>query len=245
MKKMCMVLVPLLLLAIVVGTVGCSGETQTPLPVQFSMQVTPQEIADSVSGRRCVFLVTVASDDRAGLIGISASVAGAEVDVIPEAITPGSVAEVMVIPDDASVGSKLTVIVEGERGGVKHTETTSIIVGEYMPTVDELGIQAAKVRDAFVPWLIANYPEFGITAETEWTPTIVRPHFMVVMYYTFYSEDWEMGVRWHVMIPPYDWGEIYLRHRTTEVSPSHAFKIPSLEARAEPELVTPESLVWR
>jgi len=71
--------------------------------------------------------------------------------------------------------------------------------------VNELTPKAIEVQDAFIPWLEANHPEFGITAETEWTPTIVRPHFMVVMYYLFFSDEWEMGVRWHVMISPYDY----------------------------------------
>ncbi|GAJ04175.1 unnamed protein product, partial [marine sediment metagenome] len=74
---------------------------------------------------------------------------------------------------------------------------------------------------------------------------IVLPHIMVVMYYLFFSEDWEMGLRWHVTIPPYDWAEIYLRHRTTEVSPTYAFKISSLEAQDEPQAVEPEEMVWR
>jgi hypothetical protein len=58
-------------------------------------------------------------------------------------------------------------------------------------------------------------------------------------------EEWEMGVRWHVMIPPYDWAEIYLRHRHTEISPSLAFKIPSLDAQDAPEVVDPPESVWR
>ena len=48
------------------------------------------------------------------------------------------------------------------------------------------------------------HPELGITVETEWTPTIVRPHILVLMYDPFFSQDWEMGLRWHVMIPPVD-----------------------------------------
>jgi len=108
-----------------------------------------------------------------------------------------------------------------------------------------LALYATELRDKFIPWLAANHPELGITSQTEWTGTIVTPHIMVVMYYLFFSEDWEMGLRWHVTIPPYDWVEIYLRHRTTEVSPSYAFKISSLEAQAEPEAIEPEELVWR
>ena len=67
----------------------------------------------------------------------------------------------------------------------------------------------------------------------------------VEMFYTFFSEEWEMGVSKHVMIPPDDWAKIYLRHRFTEASPSYAFKISSLEAKEEPYAIDPPQSVWR
>ena len=54
-----------------------------------------------------------------------------------------------------------------------------------------------------------------------------------------------MGVRWHVMSPPHDWAEIYLRHRTTETVPSYAFKIASLDAGDAPQSVAPPGFIWR
>jgi hypothetical protein len=89
------------------------------------------------------------------------------------------------------------------------------------------------MRDKFIPWLAAEHPELGITDETEWTPTVVRPHIMVVMYYLFFSEEWEMGVSWHVTIPPHDWSRIYLRHRYTETTPSHGFELSSVSSEDE------------
>lgn len=112
-----------------------------------------------------------------------------------------------------------------------------------------MGAYAAEIRDRFVAWLAANHPEFGITNETEWTGTIVRPHVMVVMFYLYFSEEWEMGVSWHVMIPPHDWPRIYLRRRSTEAQPSYAFEISSLEAEEEPKSIDPKDAfaesVWR
>ncbi|GAI01433.1 unnamed protein product, partial [marine sediment metagenome] len=161
------------------------------------------------------------------------------------AITPGQVAEVTVIPNEASTGETLTVNIKGERGGLQtETRTIVVLVGE-----DTLEPYAADVRDRFIPWLAANYPEFGITTETEWTGTVVRPRILVVTFYLFFSEDWEMGVSWHVTIPPHDWTRIYLRHRATEVSPSYAFEISSLDAQEEPHAIDPKDAfaesVWR
>jgi hypothetical protein len=200
---------------------------------------------DTIPEQRCIFLVTVESSDAMNPVSISASASGASVSVNPDTITSGQVAEVTVIPSTSNINTTLTITIEGERSGLKQIETTSIIVGEPIPGVDELTPTAIEVRDAFIPWLTINYPEFGITEDTEWTHTIVRPHIEVVMYYLFYSDEWEMGVRWYVMIPPYDFGEIYLRHRIDEVSPSYAFKLSSLEEETEPETVEPEELVWR
>jgi len=93
------------------------------------------------------------------------------------------------------------------------------------------------MRDKFVPWLATNHPEFDITSETEWTGTIVNPGILVVMHYMFFSEDWEMYLTWHVMIPPYDWTRIYLRSRFTETQSSYAFEISSVQGEEEPHSI--------
>ena len=144
------------------------------------------------------------------------------------------------IPDTESTGKTLTVTVHGERGGLKQTETRTVeVVEPLVPGMgeDELGPVAASMRDRFIPWLVANHPEFGITSETEWTGTVVRPNNLVVMHYLFFSEDWEMYVEWHVTIPPDDYARIYLRHRFTEARSSYAFEISSVEAQEEPHAI--------
>ena len=111
---------------------------------------------------------------------------------------------------------------------------------------DEFAALASDYRDRFIPWLAVNHPELGITEETIWDGTIVSPHIVVVMYYLFFSEEWEMGLRWHVTIPPYDFAEIYLRRRDTNLSSTHAFKIYSLDAQDEPQVVDlPQEGIWR
>ena len=150
-----------------------------------------------------------------------------------------------VIPDEGSTSKTLIVTIVGERGGLKRTETAIIIVSPPLLDPGGLAPYATEMRDGFIPWLAANHPEFGIRGETEWIGTIVYPHIMEVSYYLFFSEDWEMGVRWHVTIPPHDYAEIYLRHRTTEIHPSYGFKISSVTAQEDPQVVDPEPSVWR
>lgn len=244
-KFMMTVVILMLITAIFVGCPGDGDNGDNGEAIPFSLQVVPQQIEDAITGQMCVLLVTVESSNEIEEVHISASAPNASVTVNPPAITPGRVAEVSVIASESAIGSTLTITIEGERNGLKETETASINIGQSISHLSDLTLKAIQVRDEFIPWLATNYPELNITAETEWTATIVRPHFMVVMYFLFFSDEWEMGVRWHVTIPPYDYGEIYLRSITEEVSPSYAFKISSLEEQEEPQVVEPEKSVWR
>ena len=212
--------------------------------LRFSMQVVPDTMS-AIPGQMCVFLVSV--DGGIGEVKISAIASGSSVSVEPQTISPKQVAEITVIPQE--FGTQ-TLTVRGTRAGLQQTMTATFEVLELVVDgEDPLGALATEIRDKFIPWLAANHPEFGITSETEWTGTIVRPNIMVVMFYLFFSEEWEMGVSWHVMIPPHDWARIYLRHRFTEVGPSYAFEISSLDAQKEPHAIDLEDAfaesVWR
>lgn len=245
----------LLILIVFMTLPGCIGQEEKPA-APFSMQVFPEYMMDTIPGQRCVFLVTVADEGEGsgeGLaVNIEASAPESVVTVIPQAITPGQVAEVIVIPEVAVIpeaGKNVTVSVEGEREDLTHTVTVILTVNMPMVPIDELAATATEIRDLFIPWLDANHPELSITSETEWTGTIVRPHIVVVMFYLFFSDEWEMGVSWHVMIPPHDWARIYLRYRTTELHPSLAFEITSRDAQDEPHAIDPKDAfaesVWR
>jgi hypothetical protein len=97
----------------------------------------------------------------------------------------------------------------------------------------------------FVSWLAANHPELGITADTTWNGTMVSPVWLVVSHYLFFSEEWELHIEWHIMVPPYDWAKIDLRHRFDALAPSYAFEIPSLDANSEPVAIEVPEAVWR
>ena len=250
----------LIIFVVIVGVASATYYYTNPpapptAPAPFSVQVIPEEVFDSYPSQQCVLLVAVKDEGNGSLEGeavsLTVSVLRADVDLEPQEITPGQVAEVTVIPLVESANFNLNVTITGERGGLTNASSSIIQVGVAYIDGDEdpLGEYAREIQSKFIPWVAANYPEFEITDETEWTGISIRPHFMVVMYYLFLSDEWEMGLTWHVMIPPYDWARIYLRHRYTELSPSYAFEISSLEANEEPHLVTLEDAfaesVWR
>ncbi|MFX0198219.1 MAG: hypothetical protein ACFFCW_19040 [Candidatus Hodarchaeota archaeon] len=233
-----------LILIVFMTLPGCIGQEEKPPAAPFSLHVIPEYMIDTIPGQRCVFLATVADEGQGSgqgeTVNIEATAPKSSVTVIPQAITRGQVAEIIVIPEVTVIpeeGQNVTVTVEGKREGLTQTITVTLTVNMPIGPIDELEALATENQDLFIPWLATNHPELGITSETEWIGTIVRPHILVVMYYLFFSDEWEMGMTWHVMIPPYDWVRIYLRHRTTELQPSLAFEITSKGEQDEPHTI--------
>ena len=195
------------------------------------------DIVYSIPGQKCIFLVTV-EENQTGTVSkpvkLSATSLDCEVTVFPQSITAGQVAELSVMPTAANIGKNVTITLQAERQGLKQIITITTEVIERENTLEP---EAASMRDKFTYWLSINYPELGITNDTTWNGTIVNPRILVVMHYIFLSEDWEMYITWHVMIPPYDWTRIYLRHRFNETSPSYAFEISSVQEQAQPQII--------
>ena len=226
---------------------GCEDGKSIP----FSMQVIPDQIKPAVPGQRCVFLVVI-SDEREGSatgkpVNISATAPDATVEVDPPGAPPGLVAEVTVIPNEGTLGKTLSATICAERDRLQHTETVAIVMwdGPLREGILEGFLAgAAGKRDVFTPWLAANHPELGITPETEWTATYAKVLMPVANYCLFFSDEWEMGLVFHVMIPPDDWVYIYLRRRYAEVRPSQAFMISSLAAQEEPHAIDPRDVQW-
>jgi hypothetical protein len=238
---LCVVLIASSALVIAYGLKGFNSEG-----ARFSLSITKRpatfgEALYVVPNQRCLFLITVEEESKSSsdsnAVAVSATSPDCVVTVFPQTITPGQVAEVTVIPDESQVGENLTVVVVGDRGGVRQIETVSFEVIEEEDREATLGPEATAMRDKFIPWLSTEHPELGISNDTAWTGTVVNPMVLVVMHYMFLSENWEMYVTWHVMIPPYDWSRIYLRPRFNATAPTYAFEISSVQGQAEPQAI--------
>ncbi len=234
--------------AILVASIAISYFAIGPQESTFTLNVLPDAIrGDAIAGQLVVLLVTI-NDNGSGQNGgadkatISATASNSAILVQPEAIDPGQVAEVDVIPDVSAVGSNVSVTIKAERGGSVQSHTMEFAV---TPGEDFLGPYAQQLRELFVQWLQENDLGLGITNQTQWEGTIVSPNWLVVSHYLFFSKDWEMHVYWHIMIPPYDWAKIDLRHRFNETIPSLSFEISSLNASLPPQQITPPDSVWR
>lgn len=226
-------------------------------PAAFRLEVVPAQINDSIPWQRCVLLATVEETvcpgGLDGPVHIEASAPKAVVSVENEDILPGQVAEITVIPESLEdsqkqypdEGREIIAEIRATYDGV--SRTIEVPVRITSEEEDLVGATAAEMRDLFIPWLAANHPELGITESTSWDGTIVTPHILIVTHYLFFSADWEMHVFWHVMIPPYDWARIELRHRFDETLPSLAFEIPSRSAEPSltPVSIEPSDTLWR
>jgi hypothetical protein len=218
--------------------------TVVSLRPAFSINVTPEELkGDAIAGQHCVFLVAFTEEGEGGQqVHISAKAPGADVVIYFEEILEGEVAEVVVIPSESSVGKAIEVTITGSRGGRTDTKVVDFNVVEGEDNRQEY---SEELLDRFVSWLAVNHPELGIHEGTAWNGTVVSPVWLVVSHYLFFSEDWEVHLSWHIMVPPHDWATIDLRHRLTGLEPSYAFEIPSVNATADPIPIEPPETVWR
>jgi len=232
----------------------------------FAMTVVPVDVPDAIYEQQIVLLVAIrnyGSQPVSEPAHVTVAAPGADITIKPENIMPWHVCEIAVVPHEPAAieprarsspegggrpahppGEPVVVQVRAERNGFEEVREVSINI---LPGEDALLADAAAVRDRFIPYLHENYPWLGITEETVWNGTIVKPHYWVVSHYLFFSEKWEMGVKWHNTVPPHDWAEIYLRHRYTHIPPQYALRISSLgtEPPLQPFPVDPPEQVDR
>jgi len=239
-KKLAGIIAGCIIVVIVIVAIA----TLPPTP-EFHINVIPEQLnGASIAGQHCVFLVTITDEGQEGQlpVRISATAPGSEVVIYQQDIVEGQVAEVVVIPVQAGTGKTIKVTITGNRGSSTDKKVVSFDVAEGE---DDRQEYAGELLDRFVPWLATNHTELGITNDTAWNGTMVSPVWLVVSHYLFFSEEWEVHIEWHIMMPPYDWAKIDLRHRFDELEPSYAFEISSLNATSEPVPIEPPETVWR
>lgn len=176
-------------------------------------------------------------------VTITAHATNAAATVVePTLAEADDVAEVVVVPEPDSAGATVTVTITTTAAEVTDQETVAfdVVEGE-----DDRAVDAARMRDLFVPWLAADRPELGITETTGWQGTMVSPQWLVVSHYLFFSAEWEMHVEWHIMVAPDDWARIDLRRRFEETAPSEAFEISSVTEGGEPHPYEVPASIWR
>jgi len=212
------------MLAACSGTSGATSTvtSSTEAVVSPDILVSPEFINGAIPGGRLVLLAGLV-DPNQGPIAISAEASGAEVAVEPSEISGSEVAEVTIVPEPTSSETGIDVTITAASGDQTYDVTRTFTV---IPWEDDREDQGRKILSLFTGWIADAHPEFGITDQTEFVGTYTAPMLLVVSHYTFFSDDWEVGVSWHIMVPPDDFAEMYLRPRT-ELVPTHAYRIGS------------------
>lgn len=210
---------------------------------EFTMTVKPDSM-QAIADQKCVFLVKVENriDGRAMKDAISISInPSGNVIINPASLKSGECGEITITPSTTDIDKTLYYKVKAKREGFEQQETIGI---DVVSGTDQLGNTAAQIRDRFVTYLESDHAHLGINSNTEWSGTIVTPTLTIVANYLFFSENWEMGLSWHVMIAPNDWAKMYLRKRNSD-KPSHAFKISSLSGTNDPKPSSVPSKITR
>lgn len=225
--KRCAGIVGLALLGLLAGCAETTAPTTSSRPAPTTTEpgrivVSPEFIQGAIPGAEVVLLVAQ-TDESAGRATVTASAEEAEVTVEPTTITGTDVAEVTVIPAATTTEAKLsvTIVVETDQGSQSTTKTATVF-----PWEDDREDQGVEILGLFTHWLAVHRPELAVTPEAKWEGTYLAPGLLVVSHYGFFNEEWELGVSWHVMVPPDDFAEIYLRPRS-ELRPTLAFRIGS------------------
>lgn len=219
------------------------GCTEKELSTPFQLTVIPQELKGfSITGQEIHYLVTVSEEAKTDPVTISATSEDAEIKVVQQNIVEGKVAEVIAVPKPASVGKSVKVKIEGKRGSIANSQTMTfdVLEGE-----DDRKDRAKELLDPFITYLAETHPEYKITKDTLWTGTMVSPQWLVVAHYLFFSDEWEIHLEWHIMIPPSDWARIDLRHRADQTKPSAAYEISSVSQNAAPAPMEVPTEIWR
>jgi hypothetical protein len=206
-----------------VALLGSCGQGVTDLP--YKLEVEPSIVQGVVPGIPTTLLVTVNDEGGdGGPVEISGQADRGQVTVDPTSIRSGELAEVTLVADPLSgdeVPIELTVT--ATRGTVVREHKLMTVV---MPWEDTEASTASEILDEFLPWLAENHPDLGISSAVDFDSVLVAPRLLVVTHRAFFSEDWEIGLSWHIMVAPQDWAQIYLRPRD-QMTPTEAFELSS------------------
>ena len=225
---------------------ACTASSESPPASrgssEFDLDVVPvTSTGRTIGGQRVVFLLTVSGSEADGPVTVAADAAGAAISIEPQPLPPGVVGEVSILPASVTAEEQLVVTFTASRDAIEHRTERVLTLA---PGEDSIGPEAAILLERFTEWLAAERPELGIKPDTAWEGT-TGSWVLVVNHYLYFSEDWELGLDWHVMIAPDDWARIYLRERWTQTRPSIAFEIPSVAGELAPREIDPPASVWR
>lgn len=189
----------------------------------LSVTRSPQFVNRMVPGSRPLAILSALNQkgDDAELSGVS-SLAGMSVSFVPARLAAGTSAEVWVEVPEVGEDTPFTVTVTVARGDETKTVT---IDATAVPGTDDLADTARQIAAVFLD-RVHDQVE-GLPAEpaglANGTPVA---GLLVVSHYAWFTDVYEIGLAWHIMVAPDDFAELYVRPRGSS-APTRAFRINS------------------
>ena len=91
--------------------------------------------------------------------------------------------------------------------------------------VDDLADTAKQIASIFLGRVHEQLPSLPSDATGLVNGTPVAG-LLIVMHYAWFTQQYEIGVAWHIMVAPNDFAEMYIRPRGAP-APTHTFRINS------------------
>lgn len=122
------------------------------------------------------------------------------------------VAEITIAPNEQAEFKTYQIEVRAANGDFTRSIFLNVEVMQWPCGQDD---DALQKLEGFMEWLKKEYPELGdiSVSVSEWKSYLTYPQILVVEHWTFLSEEWEIRLCYHVMIPPDDWSYFRLRRR--------------------------------
>ncbi|MBI5089161.1 MAG: hypothetical protein HZB15_09970 [Actinobacteria bacterium] len=200
--------------------VAACGDTSDEPVVAPQLRSSPTYVNRVIPGRRPLALVAV-EDHGGAALRAAIDLPGAEASVEPAELNDSGVAEVWVDlpPTDREQPFSVTVLADRQ-----DAERAVTIAATAVPGTDDLASTATDIVTVFLHDLAgeAGLPA-GPDGLTNGTPVA---GLLVVSHYAWFTDQYEIGLSWHIMVAPDDFSELYLRPRN-QLVPGRAWRIDS------------------
>lgn len=195
---------------------GCSKEQSvSPQPLSkgtFTFEAKYNYIRSQIGGGG-IFLVHIipakSFDGQVDLEILADPCLGAHLDrTTVNQFSP--VAEITVAPDSRAEFKTYQIEVRATNESFTRSLFLDVEVFQWPCGMPDDALQRLA---GFMEWVKKEYPELGNISSDEWSSYLTYPQIWIVEHWTFLSEEWEIRLCYHVMIPPNDWSYFRLRKR--------------------------------
>lgn len=212
----------LMVLMLTAASAACTQSADDSAPA-LEISSSPAFVNRIIPGHRPVALVTVGAEGgKVVTLTATSSLEGAVVTMEPASVTEAQVSEVWITLPDVTEDVPFSVTVTATLGA---TTRSVVIDATAIAGTDDLVSTATDIAEVFLRELAATVPDIpnNTSGLSNGTPVA---GLLVVSHYAWFTDRFEIGLSWHIMVAPDDFAELYIRPRD-RLAPTRAFRINS------------------